>query len=65
MDRIPNTNSTIQSQLFEYQIIQIIRCNSDILACQIFAQKKSQKCFPIAHSYPNIVIGNLYPKDIG
>ena len=27
-DRIPNTNSTIQSQLFEYQIIRIICCNS-------------------------------------
>ena len=24
----PNTNSTIWSQLFEYQIIRIIRCNS-------------------------------------
>ena len=28
MDRKPNTNSTIQSQLFEYRIIRIIRCNS-------------------------------------
>ena len=28
MDRIPNTNSTISSQLFEYRIIQIIRSNS-------------------------------------
>ena len=28
MDRIPNTNSTIQSQLFEYRIIRIIRSNS-------------------------------------
>ena len=27
----PNMNSTIRSQLFEYRIIQIIRCNSDIL----------------------------------
>ena len=38
-----------------------------IVACQIFAQGKKRvlKCFPIAHSYPNIVIGNLYPKDIG
>ena len=27
----PNTNSTIRSQLFEYQIIRIIRCNSDSL----------------------------------
>ena len=26
----PNTNSTIWSQLFEYLIIQIIRCNSDL-----------------------------------
>ena len=29
MDRIPNMNSTIWSQLFEYRIIRIIRCNSD------------------------------------
>ena len=28
MDRIPNTNSTIRSQLFEYRIIRIICCNS-------------------------------------
>ena len=28
MDRIPNTNSTIRSQLFEYRIIRIIRSNS-------------------------------------
>ena len=33
MDRIPNTNSTIRSQLFEYQIIRIIRCNSEIHTC--------------------------------
>ena len=30
MDQIPNTNSTICSQLFEYQIIQIIRSNPDL-----------------------------------
>ena len=29
MDQIPNMNSTIRSQLFEYQIIRIIRCNSE------------------------------------
>ena len=28
MDQIPNMNSTIWSQLFEYRIIWIIRCNS-------------------------------------
>ena len=30
IDRIPNTNSTIRSQLFEYRIIRIIRCNSEL-----------------------------------
>ena len=30
MDQIPNMNSTIWSQLFEYQIIRIIRCNSEV-----------------------------------
>ena len=30
MDQIPNTNSTIQYQLFEYRIIRIIHCNSGI-----------------------------------
>ena len=29
MDRIPNRNCTIWSQLFEYRIIQIIWSNSD------------------------------------
>ena len=37
MDRIPNTNSTIRSQLFEYRIIRIIRCNSvlDVYWCHL------------------------------
>ena len=30
MDQIPNTSSTIRSQLFKYQIIRIIHCNSDL-----------------------------------
>ena len=33
MDRIPNTNNTIRSQLFEYRIIRIIRSNSAVLCC--------------------------------
>ena len=37
MDQIPITNSTIQCQLFEYQIIQTIRYNSD------FHLKKNEK----------------------
>ena len=51
MDRIPNTNSTIWSQLFEYRIIRIIRCNSGLdsksrtqlfYVCQINLQRVHQ-----------------------
>ena len=33
-DQILNMNSTIWSQLFEYQIIQFICCNSDLLGLE-------------------------------
>ena len=42
MDRIPNTNSTIRSQLFEYQIIRIIRCNSALASINIQNSQKIQ-----------------------
>ena len=49
MDRIPNMNSTIRSQLFEYRIIRIIRCNSDLSLSFVY-YRTSQRCSVIVLS---------------